>query len=283
MKTADSLARTATRLSESLLSLLKVMILSRTPFQKGAEKENTLVILGNGPSLREAIDQSYGFLRQCDLLAVNFAANAQDFRKLQPQMYVLADPHFFNGTDTDPNVRRLWENISSADWKMTLYIPVKRSIPISLPPNIDIKRYNLTPSEGYTAITHTLFKSGLASPRPRNVLIPSIMIALREGYRKILLAGADHSWSRTLWVDDENHVVSVQPHFYENDEKEKERVRAEYAGYHLHDILRSLTVAFSAYFDIKDYAEKLGAEIINVTPGSFIDAFPRGSLPKDRG
>ncbi len=48
---------------------------------------------------------------------------------------------------------------------------------------------------------------------PRNVLIPAIMSAMREGFRRIVLIGADHNWARTLWVTDRNKVVSVQPHF----------------------------------------------------------------------
>lgn len=282
MKTIDAVSGFFSKSLQSVLSILKLPLLSRRPFRKAGENPRTLIILGNGPSLRTTMDDSSRALGEADLLAVNFAANAPDFSRLRPEMYVLADPHFFNALDSDPNVGRLWENIASSSWRMNLYVPVGREIPISLPQTIRVKRYNLTPAEGFRALTHLLFSSGLAMPRPRNVLIPSIMIAMREGYRKILLAGADHSWSRTLWVDDENHVVSVQPHFYENDEKEKERVRAEYAGYHLHHILRSLTVAFSAYFDIRAYADKKGVEIINVTPGSFIDAFPRASLPKDK-
>ncbi len=104
------------------------------------------------------------------------------------------------------------------------------------------------------------------------------MIALREGYRDIYIVGADHTWSRDLWVDDKNRVISVQKHFYKDNEKEFERVAQEYAGYHLHDIMNSLTIAFRSYHQIKAYADKIEAKITNCTPGSFIDAFPRSSL-----
>ena len=115
-------------------------------------------------------------------------------------------------------------------------------------------------------------------PRPRNVLIASIMIALREGYRDIYIVGADHTWSRDLWVDEKNRVISVQKHFYKDNDKEFERVAQEYAGYHLHDILNSLTIAFRSYHQISAYSAKIGAKITNCTPGSFIDAFPRSDL-----
>ena len=46
----------------------------------------------------------------------------------------------------------------------------------------------------------------------------------------------------------------------------------------LHTILYHMHVAFKAYFTLRDYAASLGKEIINITPGSYIDAFPRMKL-----
>lgn len=264
----------------------KVMILSRKPSRPGEVKDESLIIMGNGPSLRDTIKEYGDFLRSSRTLAVNFAANAQEYPVLRPAIYVLADPHFFqireNGKSSDANVERLWDNISATSWPMSLYVPCNVKIRGSIEKNgnISVKRYNLTPGEGLPGPVHWLFRKGLAMPRPRNVLIASIMIALREGYRDIYIVGADHTWSRDLWVDDRNRVISVQKHFYKDNDKEFERVANEYAGYHLHDILNSLTIAFRSYHQIADYARKIGAKITNSTPGSFIDAFPRGGLKK---
>lgn len=270
---------------DGVASFVKVLLLSRKPSAAGDAATGSLIIMGNGPSLRETIANHLDLLKRSRTLAVNFAANADTYFVLKPYIYVLADPHFFrsgaDGRSSDPNVVRLWENISATDWPMTLYVPCKTRIPDAVEKNchIDIKRYNLTPGEGLRGPVHWLYRKGLAMPRPRNVLIASIMIALREGYRNIYIVGADHTWSRDLWVDDKNRVISVQKHFYKDNEKEFERVAQEYSGYHLHDILNSLTIAFRSYHQIADYARKIGATIINCTPGSFIDAFPRAELP----
>ena len=264
----------------------KVLILSRRPSPAGKEKYERLIIMGNGPSLRETIAKHIDILKKSRTLAVNFAANADTYRELRPCMYVLADPHFFrtddDGKSSDPNVVRLWDNIAATDWPITLYLPCKAKIPeaVGKNGNIMVKRFNLTPGEGLRGPVHWFYRRGLAMPRPRNVLIASIMVALREGYRNIAIVGADHTWSRELWVDDRNRVISVQKHFYNDNEKEFERVAQEYAGYHLHDILNSLTIAFRSYHLIAGYASTLGASIINCTPGSFIDAFPRAELEK---
>lgn len=272
------------KISDSIASFGKVILISRKPAAAGDLKEGSLVIMGNGPSLRETIEQNGDVLAKSKTLAVNFAANADAYRLLRPAIYVLADPHFFkvdtDGKADDQNVTRLWQNISKTDWTMTLYVPCRVKLPgfITNNGNITIKRFNMTPGEGLKGPVHWLYRHGLAMPRPRNVLIASIMVALREGYRDIRIVGADHTWSRDLWVDDKNRVISVQKHFYNDNEKEFERVANEYAGYHLHDILNSLTIAFRSYHQISDYARAIGAKIINCTPGSFIDAFPRGTL-----
>lgn len=110
------------------------------------------------------------------------------------------------------------------------------------------------------------------------MLIPSLMLAVAKGYKKIYVAGADHSWMKTISVDDGNHVVSIQPHFYKDSEGEKTRVSTEYMNYPLHQIVHSFYIAFRSYHTIRDYAESRHASIINITPGSFIDAFPRKKL-----
>lgn len=263
-----------------MASLCKVLLMSRHPSPPGNLRPGqTIAVLGNGPSLKEALEEQPVWLTASARMAVNFAANTDEIRSLQPEYYVLADPHFFKTDGKDPNVKELWCNLRATGWKMTLYVPVKRTERAKelLDGNRDVtvKGFNMTPAEGWRRLCRLLYATGLAMPRPRNVLVPAIMLALREGYRKIYLTGADHSWLQSLYVDHENHVVSVQPHFYEDNEEEKKRVTSEYAGYHLHDILGSMTVAFRSYFEIADYARTLNAEIINATPGSYIDAFRR--------
>lgn len=275
----DRIQGSVSRFFSSAGSLLKVGLLSRKPSGRGAEKKGAIIIMGNGPSLRQTIDRRGEWLRAHDLLAVNFAANTPDFRDLRPGYYVLADGHFFSGCQSDPNVRRLWEALASVGWKMTLWVPVRFGAEakglLKANGNVEVKVFNLIPVEGYAGLCHRLIDAGLGMPRPRNVMVPSIITAIREGYRKVYLCGADHTWTHTLSVDDENFVVSVQPHFYKDNSDEYKRVRSAYAGLHLHDVLGSMTVAFRSYWHIADYARSRGVEIINATPGSMIDAFPR--------
>lgn len=281
----DKISDFISKLCQSLLSMVKIVLQSnwRTRLPRPADSSE-IVILGNGPSLNDTIAQSPDFLKSRQMLAVNFAACAEQFMTLKPEYYVLADPHFFRGFD-QPNVVRLWDTLTKrVDWDITLFIPAKfRKAAANITGltdsrHVKVAYYNLTPIEGFAWLENMAFKTGLGMPRPRNVLIPSLMLALGMGFKTIWLAGADHSWTRTLSVDDNNCVVSIQPHFYKEDDKELKRVNTEYMRYPLHQIMYSFYVAFRSYFTIYRYARHIGSEIFNITPGSFIDAFPRKKI-----
>lgn len=268
---------------DSCLSLIKVLLMSKncsSYFDVIREKE--MIILGNGPSLRQTIDIYFDKLMARDLMAVNFAANTSEFFRLQPKFYILADGLFFNAINSDQNVKNLWENLNNINWDMKLLVPSKyKSLVSPLLINssyIKLGFFNLTPIEGYKWFKKLIFKSGLGMPRPRNVMIPAIMESIRMGYKKIYICGADHSWTKTLDVDNENFVISIQPHFYEDNKTELQRVRDTYKGLKLHDVLGSMVIAFRSYWEIKEYADDRNVEIINATPDSMIDAFTKKEI-----
>lgn len=281
MKTLEKIQRGCAAATGSLASLLKVALMSRRPSAKGESKDgSTLVIMGNGPSLREAMEKDADVLAANELMSVNFAPLTPEFFQFRPAYHVLADDVFF-ASPQQGNVAEMWKALQRVDWEMTLFMPVKhrRNPDLRyLPPNVKFKFFNLTPVGGWKWLSRMLYNTGLGMPRPRNVLVPSIMMGIREGYKKIILIGADHSWSKTLWVTDNNVVVSVQPHFYKDNEKERERVESLYKNIRLHQIYESFAIAFRSYFAVKDYARSRGVEILNATPGSFIDAFARTQL-----
>lgn len=279
MSTADKISGFSSRLGASLKSAAKIVLQSKRCGIRAHAPEigDSLVILANGPSLRDTIREKNDVLRHMPCMAVNFAANAPEFFDIKPLFYVLADPHFFNSSE--PNVAKLWQNLCSAPWPLTLYVPFRFAKNAALKaPHLNIETFNAVGAEGFDSLCHAAFRSGRAMPRPRNVLIAAIMIAIKAGFRTIWLTGADHSWLHTIDVNDHNEVVSIQPHFYTDDKRELARSTSEYRGYRLHDILESFTVAFRSYHQIARFARAQGVEIYNATPGSFIDAFDRRPL-----
>lgn len=285
------------KLVKTALTIGKVMLKSRSCGKRAKEKRHsTLIVMGNGPSLRNTLEDFRESLAANDLMAVNFAANTPEFFELRPSHYVIADPHFFetpelgvsrerkdNGQSSS-TVESLWHNLNRIDWPMTLHLPtsarnILKDNNILLPKNISIRYFNMTPGEGYDFVCHTFYRKGLATPRPRNVLIPALMEGIREGYERIFIVGADHTWPHSLYVDEQNRVVTVQPHFYKDNKAELDRIAEVYSKVRLHEVLNSMVIAFRSYHEIMRFAKKEGVEIFNATPGSLIDAFPRKPLP----
>ena len=262
--------------ADLLTALTKVVLGShRSAIPRYGDDGKRLIIMGNGPSLRQTIADSSDILCQTDTMAVNFAANAPEFFSLRPRFYILADPHFFAAAQHD-NVRKLWDNLASADWKMTLFVPFGIKLPDGF--KHEVMRFNAVGVDAPQWLENKLFSMQRAMPRPRNVLIPAIMLGVWMNYKDIIIVGADHSWMQTISVDTQNHVISVQPHFYKESAGEQKRVNSEYEGYRLHQIIHSFYVAFNAYHQIARYAKTKGITIYNATPESFIDAFERRAL-----
>lgn len=150
----DYIQKSLGKATSSLATILKVALMSRRGAPKGSRKNRSLVVMGNGPSLRATIDQRLSWLKAHDLLAVNFAANTPEYTSLRPCHYVLADSHFFTGIGSDPNVARLWDALRTTDWDMTLRVPVKRLKEarrlLEGNSHVDVKAFNLTPSRAST-------------------------------------------------------------------------------------------------------------------------------------
>ena len=280
---SENIAQWMNKMGRSMMSAVKLILKShRSTISKvdNASKE-PLIIMGNGPSLNDTIAKYGDLLRQSNTLAVNFAANAPQFWDLKPRFYVLADPHFFCAKD-NVNVVKLYDSLARVDWAMTLFVPFdakKYKFKIEND-NIKVEYFNFIAVEGFDWVENWAYSTGRGMPRPRNVLIPSIMVALKMGWQNIYIAGADHSWTKTLSVNENNEVISIQPHFYKEDENEEKRIKVDYLKYPLHQIINSFYIAFKAYHNIKRYAMHKGVSIYNVTPESFIDAFPRADLGK---
>ena len=276
------------RLGDSCKAVAKIVLLSRraTAPRRCEKKSDKVVILANGPSLKTTIEQYGAKLLELPTVAVNFMANTPQFAELRPDYYVLADPHFFRGTENE-NVASLWKALATVGWRMTLCVPASelaRSRDLlarfgnGKSPELQLATFNFVGIEGFDWLENMAYSSGRAMPRPRNVLIPAIMTAMAAGYREIYLTGADHSWLETIRVTDANNVVSVQPHFYADSKTELKRSETEYRGYRLHDILKSFYTAFRSYHRLARYAATRNVSIYNATPSSYIDAFPRRGL-----
>ncbi len=241
------------------------------------KSEKTLLILANGPSLKNIIDGIIPIKDNYDIRVVNDFCRHPSFFIIKPSSYVFADPLFFNDT---PRAKEVISLLANVDWEMTMYVPYvyHKNIQQKINnPNITIIPYHTTPyRSGWKSLRTYLFKKGLTMPRPQNVAIPSIFIGINEGYNTIELYGVDHSWTKEIRVNLKNQVCMTDSHFYDASKVAlKPFLKWDGSEYLIADLLSDLAWMFDGYYKLKDYADSVGCHIINKTPESFIDAFER--------
>lgn len=249
---------------------------------------SSLVILANGPGLRSYLNGVTTPESCVDYMCVNLFALSESFDFFQPSHYVIFDPYFFvDLDDTDALGSRVFSAIyQKTNWPMTLYIPLR------------FKRYrarleSLVPSSCLTivffrdagfsvhanALTLPLMLSQLMIPKPQNVLVAAIYIALMRRYQTVYLEGADHSWHKYLYLDNDNRLMLKDVHFYDNNPKLspffKDPVQKVY--FSMEELFLAFHRVHKSYSALRVVAEYMNVRIVNRTPDSFIDCFEKTS------
>jgi hypothetical protein len=272
---------------KSILSILKVLILSRRTTKLPKNRNNTCVILGNGPSLLTSITNLETELDKADLICVNFFPIHDAFEQIKPRNFIACDSVFWEDTNQALIEKRnvLFTAIrNKVTWEFYLFMPKQAKKKgdwlgiIKQNENIKVIFYNTTPIEGLKSLSHFFFQFNFGMPRPHNVMIPAIFMGINMKYEKIYLVGAEHSWLKQISVDDNNNVFVGQEHFY-NQSILKTKITNGRSGIkNLPDILYTLMTTFRSYHILNDYADRRGTKIYNCTNSSFIDAFERMNI-----
>ncbi len=250
---------------------------------RGAASHDKVAILGNGPSLAKELPSLIKRRDEYDFMAVNFFGEDERFTELKPSFYILSDPMFFRKTTMQKRVDALYARLAECvTWKMTLYVqyynPEKFDYWAALPnDNIRIVPFHTTLYEGFRSVRHYLFRRGLGSANYGTVVQVGEYIALLLGYRRLELYGVDHTLLDGLMVDNENRLCRRDSHYYDTAPSEPKPVmkKVPEVPYTVAEYLAETAQLFRGHEILRDYAESLGAEIVNCTEGSMIDAYKR--------
>lgn len=286
---AEKFQHFVSQLFSSIGTVLKVILRSKLRIQLPSIKNERLIIMGNGPSMKEVIHKHAEQLVGKNLWAVNYFGNSDLFELVKPNYYLIVGPEFWREGVREQNIRLrkiLFDNfISKTKWSMQIFLPAEAFKSAFLKEYLDKNEhlsfhpFNTTPVEGFDFLTHSFYRFNLGMPRPHNVIIPSLMVALNLGFKNIFLTGVEHSWLPTISVNDNNEVLHLNKHFYDpSDLKNHKMYLLGIRPRRLHEVLHKLMLAFKGYFTIRDYAETMDAKIHNTTPKSFIDAFERSNF-----
>lgn len=254
------------------------------------------IILGNGPSLKSFLNLNITW-ENFDLLCVNYFPKTAEFEMLKPRYYVITSPNYYipdyyamdNGNLIKDRLDTIKALNDRTTWPLFFFIPYEaKGYPdwqkLVTNKQISIIYFNNTPVEGFQSVNFLLYKKKLGLPRPHNVMIPSIYLAILLNYEKVYLTGTDHSWLKEIFVTPDNDVLLSQKHYYDqqvmNDSSDlnKPTPKPMHKGYKsehrkLHEVLDKFQLSFAAYWELNAFAGKQNVNITNLVPDSYIDAF----------
>ena len=249
-----------------------------------------IIILGNGPSLKENLENDLELLQNSETMAVNKFCLTEVYETIKPNYYVIVDPLFMMDNVTD-EYKKLQDEVfdrfeAITTWDMKLFIvcrgkgSARLKQLIQRKPNIQVQYIPITTVEGLKSVSHYYYKKGWGTPFVGNVIISSLMSAINCGFKEIILLGIDHTIHTTAFVNSENLVCFRKQHYYD-DEPVDIPVYVdleETTPIKMHEYLKHWVDTFRAYHQINDYALSRDVKIINATPVSNVDAFERDIL-----
>lgn len=277
-------------IKNALKSFLIILLFSRlTTFshKKKANNKKQCVILGNAPSLSHTLTNNKNFIKNKEIFCINNFGASKDFKVIKPKYYILADPVFWSKSSSEKHkkiIKKCFEAMKSAGWEMFLILPVaarKWNYFFELNnfnPKVTIYYVNTTEAFGSKAIRHFFYNLNLAMPTAQNVLVMAIFVSLKMGYKKIYLAGADHSWHENIEIGEDNVLYMKYSLFHG---KGKSNFVPFYSDpeetkpYQMHNLFRDIARMFKSYMELEEYSKTLNSKIYNISPKSYIDAFER--------
>lgn len=254
----------------------------------GIHPKKALLILGNGPSLKEDLPKILQG-KECekkDVMAVNFFAMDVRFEQVRPAYYVLSDPMFFRESIYREKVMSFYEQLNEkVQWSMRLYVqyynPEKFDYrKVITNPKIRIVPFHTLMYSGFRRVQFWLFRHGLGSANFGTVVQNGVYIALLLGYKTVELYGVDHTLLDGLCVDEKNRLCRRVSHYYDATPQEPKPIfqNVPHRPYTMALYMKEMAQLFEGHEVLRDYASSLGAHIINRTRGSMIDAYKRQPL-----
>lgn len=250
-------------------------------------KGGKCMVFGNGPSLNSLLDDyrkgSLNLTNDC--FVVNLFPLNPMFYQIKPKYLFWSDYVFIQDTPGSTDKIRKMYNLmqDNVDWTLTIYLNAptqkenKRLVEYSrlTNPNIKFVFLNRKYCDGVRPwLRHKLYKSGYFMPTEGTVVNTAIYVALLQGYKVIELYGSELTMFKDLEVGEDNQLYIVQKHFYEKDYKAIQTTDGGGKAY-VHTYMYYMYAMFHSHYLLRQFADYMGARVINCTPGSMIDAYER--------
>lgn len=222
-------------------------------------------ILGNGPSFG---DIDLGALRNDVTIAINRFVDHPMARTYNPTFYFLSGDFWFDGS---PLSAEFLASVTASTPSSEYFVRLMHASNILRYRTLPISRTHFIPIRGVLAEPETQIGSvDFQQPVPCGVnsLLDAVLVALHLGCNPIYLLGAEHDWMATR---------NEYRHFYDKQPAIPDYFKhiTEFSYYE--KILFTEHV-WQGHINLKRAADHLGCQIINLTPGSFLDVYEQQDL-----
>lgn len=279
------------KIFETMLNLCIVMLyFFRDIFNKKefslVKKAKNVFVLGNGPSLKNDLDQIINLRSDNDsVMVVNSFSKTPSYVVLKPEYYVIADPGFFVNDPTE-DVEELQDVtfqalVDNTSWEMWLILPqiakkCNKLDKLKSNKNIKIQYYKSKAIYGgKEKINNWLFRNNLANPMFFNVLSACIFFSIKMRFNQIFIWGSDHSWHEDYTLSSENIIYTLDKHFYDDSAHAIPHVNLDGTYKKVHEEFYSLARAFESYHILRKLANSYNITIKNYSSKSWIDAYDK--------
>ncbi|MBO7572065.1 MAG: hypothetical protein J6T48_07925 [Bacteroidales bacterium] len=266
--------------------------LQSSPLPQIEHNSDRMILIGNGPSLNKSVELYQKEIISCDRVVANFFASSSYYELLQPNIYVFADPAFFDVPENQKeSITALFDSIvKKTTWSLRMFVPYEAREALllntlKLNPNIKVDYYFTKNQNVGSMSKFEAWDRNLIGPPRQNVMNVALYLSLFWGYKETYLIGVDMSSLEDIRVDQEtNELFSVDTHFYNNKEiysdkklfdSKRGRIRSDWK---LHEYIYAFGRMFEYFYDLKEYADYKGLKVYNASEYSWINVFERKKL-----
>lgn len=219
-------------------------------------------ILGNGPSL---LDINLGSLASEIVLCVNGFYLHPDAQAAKPGYYVLSGEIFSLEAEIQ---RRFIAGVLGVSSTMHIVTLLENAETIIKHKLLPLDRVSFIPQRG-TLRDKPPTSLDLVHPVPSgvNVIQGALLTAMHLGCNPIYLLGIEHDW---LAARNEFR------HFYNTCERDPKIRYMEQVTYY--EKIKEAEEAWQGHIRLQAFAQKNGFNIINLTPGSYLDVYEQRDL-----
>lgn len=268
------------------VAFIKLIFMTKFYSKIPKVKGDSIAYLANGPSLNANIDRLIADNGTDHIMVSNFFYKSSIFQNLKPKYYTICDPSF-QYFEIDFIAEFFTELYRIVNWEMILFVPnfYKKIIQMNIRSKgifndkISIVGYNSVNFNGDNPFIYYLFGKNFGIPSPTTVAIPSIMLGISMGFKKINIVGIDLDMHQNIIVNSENMVKIADSHFYDKNENRTYspfyKNTIEKRTFKITETFHTFYKMFLSFDSVRNFAHRKKVKILNYSEHSYLDQFKK--------